>query len=308
MKTTPQVSILMPVHNVQAFLPSALDSLLNQSFTDFELIAIDDLSTDASLKILMDYSSKDQRIAIHRNEKKLSLPETLNTGLKLCSASLIARADADDVYEPNRLKVQFELMQNNPKIGVSSSAFYSIDETDQLMEICYVPVHDQDIRFQMQFGNCLVHPAIIYRRNLILSVGGYSEESPWSEEYDLWARLLEKTYFANYPEPLIKKRKHKDSIMSTRGEDGNKRSQSISQRLLSRYVGSDLSDLEIKTILTLYRGWSAVNIEHVRDGITLLNRILTIAKEIEASSVVKSFKNKVGRSLLKQSVFLSGSS
>lgn len=130
----PKVSILLPVYNAEKYLSDCLKSLLNQTFHDFEIIAINDASTDSSLSILYKYAEIDSRLKIYSNKSNLKLAATLNRGIQLSSAPLIARMDADDIALQNRLEYQYNFMSNNPKVAICGTNIKVLG-TDQIWEM-----------------------------------------------------------------------------------------------------------------------------------------------------------------------------
>ena len=126
MNKAPKISVIMSVYNGEDYLAETLDSICNQSFTDWELVAINDCSTDTTLSILEKYASVDERIKIHTNEVNLRLPASLNKGLALAQGKYIARMDADDICLPDRFKKQFEFMETHPDVALSSCRFLTL--------------------------------------------------------------------------------------------------------------------------------------------------------------------------------------
>lgn len=197
----PKISILLPVYNAEKYLSDCLNSLLNQTFHDFEIIAINDASTDSSLSILYKYSEIDSRIKIYTNKSNLKLAATLNKGIQLSSAPLIARMDADDVAFPNRLEYQYYFMSNNPKVSICGTNIKVLG-TDQIWEM---PVSNSDIRATLVFNSPILHPTVIYRKYTICKYNGYNENIVYAQDYELWHRLSKdsKIVFANIDTPLI---------------------------------------------------------------------------------------------------------
>lgn len=206
----PCVSVLMPVYNAERFLKSAVDSILSQSFSDFELVAINDGSTDSSLDILESYS--DQRIRIISNTRNLGLITTLNNGLKEARAEYVARMDADDVSHPERLEKQVRYLDKNPNTVMVGSWGIYIDEAGCNLFPIQPPHHSKEMRKALFKFNCFIHPSVMFRKIPVLSAGGYNEKAQHAEDYDLWLRLSESFSLANIPEVLVSYRIHADQI------------------------------------------------------------------------------------------------
>lgn len=215
--TKPMISVVMPVYNAEKYVAEAIDSILNQTYNDFEFIIIDDCSTDNSFEILRDYSHKDSRIKLFRNEVNLKLPKTLNFAILQSSGKYIARMDADDISKENRLKQQLTFMESYQYVGVSGTWFaeFSNNINDS---ICHkLPTLHNEIELQLKyFGNCIAHPTVMIRSDLFKTDNFYNDKSKViiSEDYELWDRMLtNKVKFANIDEFLLFYRRN--SMQST---------------------------------------------------------------------------------------------
>lgn len=197
----------MPVYNGERYIKEAIESILNQTFTNFELIIVNDGSTDHTEEIILSYD--DERIRYFKNDVNLQIVKTLNKGLRLARCKYIARMDADDVSYAERLQIQYAFMQKNPEIAVCGTALSIYEQPD----IVYVPpLVDGAIKAKLIFENCLYHPTILFRKEAILAQGGYDSLYSNAEDYELWQRLsrIENINFANLPAPLLRYRKHYD--------------------------------------------------------------------------------------------------
>lgn len=201
----PAISIIMPVYNGGKYLIEAVDSILNQTFSDFELIIIEDASSDLSYSILKKY--KDSRIILIRNNENLGITKSLNRGLNKAKGKYIARMDADDVSLPNRLKRQFEVLEENPNIGVVGTFAKSIDENGIELNLMNLPKDDIDIKSCLFWGNQIIHPSVMIRKEVLISNNiKYDETFNSSQDYKLWIDLMDKTSFHNLPEMHLKYR------------------------------------------------------------------------------------------------------
>lgn len=187
------ISILMPVRNEERFLAAALGSLLRQTLRDWELVAVDDGSTDSTPEILAAAARLDPRIRVVQNNGS-GLVSALNRGLAECSARLIARMDGDDISHPFRLERQRAFLENHPETGLVACNFRHFPRTHLRVGMrAYeewqnaLLTHEQIMR-DLFVESPFVHPSVVVRRELLESVGGYRDMG-WAEDYDLWLRL-----------------------------------------------------------------------------------------------------------------------
>lgn len=210
-RPTPAVSVLMPVYNGERFLAEAIDSILGQTFTDFEFVIIDDGSTDASPAILADYASRDPRIRVLR-QANAGIVAALNRGLTECRAPLVARMDADDVCLPQRLAAQVNYLTQYPDLVAVGTAFQLISASGERGPIVRNPSSPRAIARGLRSANRLAHPTVMMRRDAVLAAGGYREALRHAEDYDLWARLSLVHKLANLSECLLLYRIHTGQI------------------------------------------------------------------------------------------------
>jgi glycosyltransferase involved in cell wall biosynthesis len=204
----PTVSVVFPVHNGEPYLAEAIDSILGQTFGDFELIAVDDGSTDNSRRRLDDAAARDARVRVVAGQEP-GLVGALNLGLSLARGEFIARMDADDISQPGRFALQVSYLRDNPDIAVVGSAITLIDASGVVVREISYPLAPADVeRFLMEIGSALAHPAVMARRKVMLSVGGYRKLFQHSEDYDLWLRMAERYSLANLPDRLLRYRQH----------------------------------------------------------------------------------------------------
>lgn len=205
----PRVSVLMPCYNAAETLPESLASLSEQTLMDFEVLVVDDGSSDASLEILRRWERQDARFKV-LVQSHSGIVSALNRGLAACWAPLIARMDADDRSHPQRLEKQVDYLESYPAVAVVGCLVrgYHADQAPMPGFAIYIEwlnslVSDEDIRREMFVESPLVHPSVVFRREWVERVGGYRECS-WAEDYDLWLRLyLAGAQFAKAPEVLL---------------------------------------------------------------------------------------------------------
>jgi len=239
--TPPIVSVLMPVYNNEEYLVDAIDSILTQTFGEFEFIIIDDGSTDGSIEILNRYKNKDPRIKVYLQSQNVGIVEALNKGVKLSTGKYIARMDADDISLPDRLERQLAFLDSNPEVGVLGTNIQLIDAVGEQHETIKFPDSHNQILWSLCFYSPIVHPSALIRRNVILRVGGYRSKYPHAEDYDLWTRLAGETHFANLPQTLLLLRKHISNITIIYALKNMISSIQISQGLLHQILDKDVS-------------------------------------------------------------------
>jgi glycosyltransferase involved in cell wall biosynthesis len=201
----------LPVYNAEPYLADAIDSILAQTFTDFQLLIIDDGSDDRSLEIARSYS--DPRISIERNPRNLGLVATLNRGLQRIRSEYIARMDADDIAIPDRLEKQVAFMDRNPDVGLCGGFYEQFTEHGSVT--IRPPTRHDDIVYGMLFYNQLAHYTIIMRRSILVRHDiFYDADFIYAEDYELWTRFARYSRLANIPHILVKYRFHPNSTSS----------------------------------------------------------------------------------------------
>jgi len=207
MKTSnPLVSVLMPAYNAERYIGEAIESILNQTFDDFELVVVNDCSTDNTPKIIEDFAENDGRIRVLHNEKNLKLSRSLNRGIQVARGKYIARMDADDISLPGRLESQVKYMEENPEVGVSGGTMIIINETNAVIGKRRYWTGDEEIRKRIFRFSPFCHPAIIIRKSVLKKSGLYNHYYNPAEDYDLYFRIGQCAKFGNLREPLIKYR------------------------------------------------------------------------------------------------------
>jgi GT2 family glycosyltransferase len=209
--STPAISVLMPVHNAGRFLAPALDSILAQTFSDFELIAINDGSTDDSGQALAEFAARDPRIRVI-SQHNAGIVAALNRALELARAPLIARMDADDLSRPDRFAKQVAYLREHPEVAVVSGAMDLIDENGAHLRVATFPTDPDAVASELLHRSCVCHPAVMAHVAALRSVGGYRANARHAEDYDLWLRIAEAGRIANLPDVLLSYRVHPQAI------------------------------------------------------------------------------------------------
>ena len=214
------VSVVMPVYNAERYLAEAVESVLAQTFKNFELIVVDDGSTDRSPFILEDFRAKDSRVRII-TRPNTGIVGALNDGLAAASGEFIARADADDVSLPERFERQLAFLQQHPDYAVVGTRVLCVDpDGAPLRELFDIVSHEEiDRRHFEDSTSSLAHPSVMMRADVVRSLGGYRKEFELAEDLDLWLRTAEHNRLANLREVLVHYRVHLESLCSTRRLD-----------------------------------------------------------------------------------------
>jgi hypothetical protein len=242
--TLPSVTVVMAAYNAEKYLADAIESILNQTFSDFEFVIVDDASTDKTSTIVSDFAKSDSRIRVFRNKSNLERSASRNFAIREARSNLIAVMDADDVSLPNRLALQVAFMETNPEILLSSGAM----EFYETKVLCPEPETNESIRAWMLLACPFCHPASIFRRQPVMALGGYNETMVPAEDYDLWARLaaLPGWKFANLKDVLLRYRTHPESDRKAYLARQKEKTFEISKAQLIAF-GMPESDIDLET-------------------------------------------------------------
>jgi len=208
----PKVSVVMPVFNGERYLKESIESILNQTFKDFEFIIVDDGSTNRTAEILKDYTKRDPRIKIITNEKNIGLTKSLNKAIKIVQGEYIARQDADDVSLPQRLEKQVEFLENNLEIKVLGTFNYGINQRGEILRKNTLSVSFQEVKKNLIKRNPFIHSSVMIERETLNKVGLYNEKFRVAQDHELWFRILKIAKGENLPLFLVKKRYHSEMI------------------------------------------------------------------------------------------------
>lgn len=202
----PMISVVMPAYNAEQYIREAIDSILSQTYCDFEFIIINDGSSDGTKDIINSYS--DSRIVYIENEINSGICVTLNKGLDAARGKYIARMDSDDISMPNRLQVQFEYLENHPEIGVLGSDLIIFGDGVEpyVFRQLYTP---EECTAGLLFNSCFAHPSVMLRTEILRSNNlKYKEEYRGLEDYELWWQIHKYSKLCNVPTTLLRYRQH----------------------------------------------------------------------------------------------------
>ncbi|MEQ1861185.1 MAG: glycosyltransferase [Chthoniobacteraceae bacterium] len=246
------VTVLLPVHNGARTLQSSLDSILRQTFRDFELLAIDDGSTDESAAILR--ACADPRLRILANESNIGLMRSLNRGLREARGALIARQDADDLSQPWRLERQIDFLAKRPDVVLLGASCWRLSPDGRITGSNDLPTTHTALRWASVLDNPFIHSTVVFRRAIVLDeLGGYDESCAICEDYEIWNRVAARHRVANLPDRLVFYREQPGSMMQSQPEAATLAMRRLLvANLASVFPGRAFVDEEID-LLSLFR-------------------------------------------------------
>lgn len=270
------VSIVLPVYNEQKTLYEAVDSVLKQTYSDWELLIIDDGSEDKSLKIAKEYLKRDNRVKVLRNNINQGLVYSLNKGIKAAHGEFVARMDADDISLPQRLEKQVDFLTQNPDYGLVGT-WAKVVQNEKVRAYHKRPGDNTILQYYLLFNTPFTHSSVMMRKSVLDEVGLYDENLPkiYPEDYELWQRVAEVSKVANLPEVLHIYREFGESITKKHASEIQKGAMDLSLRYLNKCFESEITSLVLRQLSWLIHGQykklslkQAVQLEHVVDKIT----------------------------------------
>lgn len=264
-----RISVILPVYNADRFLVNAIDSILAQSFRDFEIIAVDDGSTDQSAAILSEFAVRDPRVKVI-SRGNTGIVGALEAGRAIAKGEYLARMDADDWAAPERFARQLEAMKSDSSLVALGSSVTFMDVAGNTVESCDRVTEPSSIRAGLLAGDggTLIHPSVMFRTKAVAIVGGYRESAQYVEDLDLYLRLEMIGNLRNLPEQLLKYRVHPTSINFTKSDGREEvRLRVLRNAYAARGLNfdpisflknrSDFADLHC-----LYRRWAVTALAH----------------------------------------------
>lgn len=208
-----EVVVLLTVYN-RLSVKNTIESILSQTFRNFQLLIIDNASDDGTYELLTKYREKDKRIVLVRNEKNMGQTYSLHIGMTLAKGKYIARIDADDLMAPERLLKQYTFLEENPEYGLCGSWIQLITDDDRKGEIVRTCITDEGLRVMQRIGCAVYHPAVMMRKSLLDKYNlAYNEHLSMAEDYDMWRQILCYSKGVNLPEVLTYYRRgNNDSV------------------------------------------------------------------------------------------------
>ena len=255
---SPLLTVLMPVFNAEHFLCQAIESILNQTYSDFEFLIINDKSTDSSVDIIESYN--DSRIWLVHNETNLGVTKTLNKGIKLAHGKYIARIDADDVSMPHRFETQLKYFDSDPTLTLCSSSFKVIDANGNVIRDNQPPSTSGDLMewhllaWHLLFMNHIAHSSVMAKKEVLLESGGYPDWAVVSADYGLWSSISMRYKMILVPDTLVCWRNHDNGLTRRCSEKQNQISFCISHRAHQELIDSSINkEYSIELRKLIYR-------------------------------------------------------
>ena len=314
MKRNPLVTVLMAVYNGERFLRPTIESILAQSFEDFEFLIVDDGSTDGTIDVIRSY--KDPRIRLLINEENKGQTKSLNIGLWSASGKYIARTDAGDVSLPERLVKQVKYVHRNPEVSVLGTSAFRYNSYGKIIDIVHMPTSPQEMLQRAFFASPVIHVSVLMKREIVLDFGGYDDQFPIFADYELWSKLLKNGYrIRNIKQILVGYMVSPDSLGYKNPFGGSYREAcKIIQSNVHRFANLSISFEEAANIYKLFTlCMNKISIEEVIKTeclfVKILKKINAPSKDINyflmrtyASYVVKNIGKPKEKLKLKHSI------
>ena len=295
----PLLSIILPAYNQEKFVVEAIESILRQSLSDFELIVIDDCSNDKTFQIVS--SINDSRIILVRNQENLGLTHTLNFGLSIAKSDIVARMDADDIAFSDRLHIQYEYLLKNPEVVAVGCWITLFKDNHDEIGVHKYPAEFECLRSEFTFNNSLPHPGVMYRKSAVELLGGYTNDYPYAEDWDLWLRLIRSHNISNIQQPLLYYRIHDRSVSHQHSASQSLSKQRIIKDNLKSYGFNVLDDLDL-----LENKFEYHKIRILYDALLSLKEQNELLKQFNNFYFTKTLQSKLDEYLLRADVRILG--
>jgi glycosyltransferase involved in cell wall biosynthesis len=295
----PLLSIILPAYNQEKFVVEAIESILRQSLSDFELIVIDDCSNDKTFQIVS--SINDSRIILVRNQENLGLTHTLNFGLSIAKSDIVARMDADDIAFSDRLHIQYEYLLKNPEVVAVGCWITLFKDNHDEIGVHKYPAEFKCLRAEFTFNNSIPHPGVMYRKSAVELLGGYTNDYPYAEDWDLWLRLIRSHNVSNIQQPLLYYRIHDRSVSHQHSAFQSLSKQRLIKDNLNSYGFTVLDDLDL-----LEKKFEYHKIRILYDALLSLKEQNELLKQFNNFYFTKTLQSKLDEYLLRADVKIFG--
>lgn len=285
MNNPPILSLLMPVFNSELFVAEAIESILNQTFKDFEFLILDDASTDKSYEIIRNYEKRDSRIKVYNNDKNLGVVESRNKLINLSKGKYIAWLDSDDIAIENRLEKQINFLENHPEIGMVGSNASIIDENNNKIGKWVFETEPQKLKIELFFHSPFLSSSVVVRKYNLLS-DKYNPKYTVTEDFDFYSRISEKSEVANLSEFLVKYRINSNGLTRNNFE----KMEFLSVQVIKEHTERLGIKLEENTVKNLRKAKTALKIKseevtEIEKSLTLLKKLLLAKNNFKKAAV-----------------------
>jgi glycosyltransferase involved in cell wall biosynthesis len=289
----------MPVYNTEKYLKETFEGIINQTFEDFELIVINDGSTDSSYNIISEYEKKDNRVKVISRENR-GIVYSLNEGIDLSCGTYIARIDSDDVCILNRFELQINFLENNQDYGLVCSTMLVIDEFSKEIKKLWkdddMYLAQEELFYQFFFGNAICQSSVIFRKDIFKMVGGYSNKFSVSEDYFLWSKIILISKIHKFREPLVKWRLHKSSVsFNKEGANSIRSNDSEIRKIYFNNIFLSFPDEYLEAILnSTYSRFSFFDYQKIKKNLAHFKKklILLVPKHIDKEVLLIAIDKK----------------
>ncbi|GAA4048580.1 glycosyltransferase family 2 protein [Flavobacterium chungnamense] len=291
----------MPVYNAEKYLNEAIDSVLNQTYSNFELIILNDKSTDSSKAIIESYLAKDSRIVFIDKETNVGPANLRNQGFDLARGTYIALLDADDIAKPTRFEKQIAILKYNPEIGVCGTWFTTFGDKEKNKVLQHPEKHNQ-IKVNFLIDCTIGNSTAFFRKNILDDIR-YDKEYVPVEDYHLWSRLIVKTQFYILQETLVDYRIHDSNISQTKIDNVKRSNRRIKIGLLKQF-GIEEDNPNINTFIHLIEGQKGLDFEEIKLVSECYNHFINqnnILENFDATLLEKMLQKSIGRIIRKAS-------
>jgi glycosyltransferase involved in cell wall biosynthesis len=298
---SPKITVLLPVYNSELYIKDAVDSILNQTFSDFEFIIIDDASTDKSVEIIQSYS--DSRIQLIVKPKNSGYTDSLNYGLTIAKGEYIARMDSDDISLPTRFEKQIEFLQKNSEVVVCGT-WITVFGNNIDSYTFEAPQNSNEIKLTFLSYDCIAHPSVMFRKSCVMNLE-YKKEFVPAEDYKLWSEIIVKHDFSIIQEALLLYRQHENNISKAKADNLAKSDIKIKTDLFQKIFGLHNDDFDFNKLVHLFNilGYrKKLSKIQLLEFFEMAQKIIKINKEKVVFPEVL-FKNKMEELLTKPFIY-----
>lgn len=274
----PKISVIMSVFNGELYVEQCIESVISQTFEDFEFLILDDASTDRTNEIIK--KNKDKRIKLIKNEKNLGLTKSLNLLIEMARGEYVARLDADDICMNERFQKQKTFLDQNKSIGMVASNCDIINENSDLLYNHCPQSNDTAFKWSFLFRNPIRHSTAMMRKEVLNKIGKYNESFEFSQDYELWNRIKNHSAIAVIPETLARIRVHEKSISNSMIEKQCYFADIVSKEQIEYHLKKSISLEEIKKLKLIYFYKNPIQINEIKNEIEEFDKIIKLYFEL----------------------------